>query len=320
MEKNWQYLSNQFVNVTKSNFKKAVIISRYHDSVLAAATTQPMPDPDMVMLYNRYHPLNESLITAYNSWRAQGGMQQGSTLSLDQLLGLLPEKIFNWQARLGIIYAQGSAQYRALFPNGRTPFNKGSKDQRINAVDSLAIALGTDPALATLKVDVLAFYTLLLTARQNQIGNIANTRNDSTQLEQVVLAAMKMQYRNLGFLIDKIDNTEVIANLFDVATIRERDQTEFTGTLDPQENEAVLTHTFMADDTLRLRSNGTADIKFYLATAPNGTGGNGITVLANQELTVTASDFALTDYHTHRYLTAVNQSATDSTHYLVELY
>jgi len=320
MEKIWHYLDNQFVNITRRNFKKAVIISRFHDSVLAAVATEPIPDPDIILLYNRYHPLHLELSQNYNSWRAQGGVQEGSTLTLDQLLGLLPEKVFNWESRVGVLYPKASAQYRVMFPNGRAIFNKGGKDQRLDAVDSLALALATDPALSMLKIDVDAFYTQLLNARQLQAGNIANTRGDSAQLEQAVLQAMKMQYRNLGFLIDKIENPEMVAVFFDVATIRERDQREFTGTLDPVENEAVLVHTFMADDTLRLRSNGDADIKFYLSATPNGTDGNAITILANQQQTITASDFAPTDYNTHRYLTAVNQSATTTTHYLVELY
>ena len=320
MEKNWQYLSNQFVNATKNSFKKAVIISRYHDSVLATAASLPTPDPDMVLLYDRYNPLHETLSLAYNSWRAQGGTQQGSTLSLAQLINLLPEKIFNWQSRVGVIYASSSAQFKTLFPNGRAPFNKGSKDLRLDAVDSLAIALGTDPALATLKVDVQAFYAQLLTARQMQIGDIATTRSDSTGLEQAILAAMKMQYRNLGLLMNKIENTESIEVFFDLATIRERDQSVFTGTLDPEEIEEVLVHTFVAEDELRLKNNGLAPIKFNLGSTPGATNSASITLDASEERTVTASEFGITDYHLFRYLTVTNTTSSLTTHYLVELY
>ena len=50
------------------------------------------------------------------------------------------------------------------------------------------------------------------------------------------------------------------------------------------------------------------------------TDSKGITISAKQELKFTADSFGITDYTTHRYLTIVNNSATDETRFLVELY
>jgi hypothetical protein len=321
MEKIWHYLDNQFVNIGERSFKKALIISNYHDAVLeTAATNPPTPDPDMVFMYNRYHPLHEDLLAAYSDWQSKGGTQEGATLDLDQLLGLMTAKLDNWDARVQVVHAKNTGRYRTIFKDGRTPFRQGGKDARIEAVQSLSKAIGDEAPLATIKTEVDAYYAQLVDARKLQSGAKALTKSMSSGLEEAILAAMKMQYRNLGFLMNKEENPDAIAIFFDTATIRERDQRIYTGTLDPLENEAVLIHTFMADDEIRLKADGNAPVKFYLGTTPNNTDGNGITVEANQEITIPAKEFNPIDYATHRYLTAVNQTDNTTTKYLVELY
>ncbi|MBK7149345.1 MAG: hypothetical protein IPH78_11125 [Bacteroidetes bacterium] len=305
----WQYLENQFYNVTKRNFKRALIISNYHDAALLAATQQTPPDPDFTLLYNRYHPLHLVLVTEYNNWKNAGGQQEGSTLNLDQQLDLMAPKLDNWDIRIQIEYPRNTPRYKTIFPDGRKPFYRTGKDTRIEAINTLAQNIGPDAQLMTVHAEVLAYYADLSNARDAQSGKKVGTKMGSTLLEQAVQAAMFMQYRDLGFLINKFGDTPaLIAPFFDVQTIRERDQRIFTGTLDPSEMEAILVHTFLADDELRLKITGDAPARFYLGSTTNATDSNFVEITGNHEQTITVNQFGITNYAEHRYLTVVNQA------------
>lgn len=316
----WQYLDNQMHNAAKRNYKKGLIISNYHDAALKTIMDSS-PDPDFATLYNRYHPLHLELVTEYTNWKNAGGQQEGSTLNLDQLLGLMSGKLDNWDPRIQIVYAKTTPRYKTIFPDGRKPFRTGTKDTRIEAIHTLSENIGADAALAAIKTEVDTYYTDLDTARDSQSGAKLSTKIGSGSAAGAIANAMIMQYRNLGFLIDKLFETpNIIQNLFDVQTIRERDQRIFTGTLSPSENEAVLIHTFLPADEIRLKITGTADADFFLATSPNGTNSAPVTVPANSEITTAISAFTYPDSQVHRFLTAVNKSNTETIQYLIELY
>jgi len=317
----WQYLDNQFYNVTKRNYKRALIISNYHDAALLAATQQTPPDPDFTLLYNRYNPLHQALVTEYTGWKNAGGQQEGSTLNVEQLFDIMAPKLDNWDIRIQVVYPKNTPRYKTIFPDGRKPFYRTGRDTRIEAINTLAQNIGPDAALTTVHAEVLAYYADLNNARDAQSGKKAGTKIGSTLLDQAREAAMLMQYRNLGFLINKMgDNTALIAPFFDVQTIRERDQRIFTGTLDPSEKEAILVHTFLADDELRLKITGDAPARFYLGSTNNATDSNFVEIAGNHEQTITVNQFGITNYAEHRFLTVINQSPTATTQYLVEVY
>jgi hypothetical protein len=328
MEIIWHYLVNQFLNATRTSYKKAFKLSNYHDAYLLKMKTENPGDPDWATLYDRYHLLHLSLVTAYNTWVAAGGQQEGQTLNLDQMLTLLITRMGTWDSMVQVVpgFEKGSANYTAIFPQGRKPFYTGGKTARVNAVAALAEAMGAYPALADVEALVSDFATQIGNARDTQEGAKGTTKGASLDVESKRVAAMTGQYQNLGFLIDKLTSTpEAIAPFFDLNVLRESSQVRFTGTLDPDETERVLIHTFAADDELRLEATaapgtpaGTA-IRLYLATTPGGTDSSPVAVEANAApITIAAAQFGILDYATHRYLTAVN-SNTIEVHYVIEL-
>ena len=318
MERIWHYLDNSFLVVGERSYKRALIISNYHEAALVAAI---LNDPDLEPLGLRYTPLHNNLVKEYNTWKNAGGQQSGSTLNLDQLMALVYGKLDNWEPRIQVVHPKSTPRYKEIFPNGRKPFTKGKIDERIEAVNTLQTNIGTDAALVAVHTEVATYYTDLDTARDQQSGKKGGKKTGSLVLSTAIEAAMVMQYRNLGALIDKFGETpELVAPFFDVQTIRERDQRVFTGTLDPSENEAVLKHTFLADDELRLKIEGNGNARFYLGSTDNATNSNYIEIIGNHEQTITLSQFGVTDYHAHRFLTVVNQSITEKLKYLVEVY
>jgi hypothetical protein len=321
MKRKWHYLVNQFLVATRYSYKKSVKLSREHDNRLKKQMDDHPDDPDYATAYNRYHPLHLALEAAYNEWKSKGGMQKGDTLTLKQLLKLLPARITNIDARIQAIHEKGSSRWTQLFPKSHIPFYSGGQDERIGAVESLSSAIGSESAMATIKTEVNAIHTDLISAKNVQDG--AKTATDSTSniVEKARCAAMVGQYQNLGFFINKFpEDQDSIVLLFDVATLTNPEQTIWKGHLDPLENHPTLIHTFAEGDMMRLKAIGDGDIKAYLASTPGGMDSTEISVTANHEIIFDVADFHVTDYSTHRYLTIINKSSEKETRFLIELY
>ena len=319
MEKQWHYLVNQFLNATFENFKKALKLSNYHDARLKKKMDDNPGDPDFATLYNRYHILHLAYVDAYNQWKLSGGVQGGQTLNMTQLLLLLITKINKWEGKVSGEFEKTSVEYKTLFPNGKYPFNSGAMDTRIAAVLTLGSALTPYGALAAVKADVDAFYTLLDAARDTQEGAKGGTKDLSTVVEQNRVLTMTGQYQNLGFLMNKFAATPlVIAPFFELNILRNHLQVLFTGTLDANETEPVLIHTFVGDDELRVKLEGNNMAEMFLASTPGGTDSQPILVQPDTDLKHQISEFGPLDLGVHRYITFRN-TGTNELHYEIEL-
>ncbi|MGE0638019.1 MAG: hypothetical protein AB7P01_16365 [Bacteroidia bacterium] len=332
METIWHYLLNQFLNATVNNYKKALKLSNYHDAYLLKMMNENPMDPDWATLYNRYHPFHVAYVTEYTKWKTAGGVQKGQTLNLDQMLVLLVTKLNRWDAQVQSVagFEKGTPNYLTIFPQGYKPFNSGAKTARVNAVKVLAETLEpfslVNPAILAIKGEVDLFYTQIDTARDTQEGAKGGTKQKSEEVENKRVDVMTEEYRDLGFLINKTaEDPERIAPFFELQVLRSHNQVLFTGTLDANENEPVLVHSFVADDELEFEITTTetvpasTQVAFYLATTAGGTDSSPVFVGVNQaKLKIQASAFGISDYGTHRFLTAVNLS-THELHYKVEL-
>jgi len=321
MNTRWHFMINQFLVATRNNFKKAFKLSREHDSRLKKRMDENPDDTDYPIAYNRYHVFHLELVTAYNHWKNQGGMQKGDTISLEQLLNMLPKRINKLDLKIQPIHEKGSSRYTQLFPNAHIPFYSGTQDTKISAVKTLSLAIGSELALAPAKIDVDIIYTELLAAKDEQTGTKEHKDIAASSLEKARLRAMTGQYQNVGFFINKFpDDPDSIESLFDATTLTNPEQTMWCGHLDPLENHPTLIRTFAEGDMMRLKSNGDGDLRAFLASTPGGIDSTEINVTAHQETIFDVADFHVTDYSTHRYLTIINKSNDKETRFLVELY
>ena len=332
MEIIWHYLLNQFLNATINNYKKVLKLSNYHDAYLLKMMTDNPADPDWATLYNRYHPFHLSYVSEYTKWKTAGGVQKGQTLNLDQMLVLLVTKINKWDAQVQSVtgFEKGTPNYLTIFPQGYKPFNSGSKTARVNAVKVLGEALDpfalVNPSILVIKGEVDLFYSQIDTARDTQEGAKGGTKQKSEEVENKRVEVMTEEYRDLGFLINKsAEDPERIAPFFELQVLRSHNQVLFTGTLDANENEPVLVHSFVSDDELEFEITTTetvpasTQVAFYLGSTAGGTDSTPVFVGVNQaKQKIQASAFGISDYGTHRFLTAVNLSAFEL-HYKIEL-
>lgn len=317
MEQTWKYVDDQFISATKKSYKKALKLSNYHDSALATASTH---DPAILIIYNRYHPLHLNFITKYNQWISAGGSQEGQTLNVKQQLKIAKLKIVDWEVAIQVVYPKTTPRYKSIFPDGRKPFNIGGVDSNINAFSILSLNIGIDPALAIVKAEVDAAYLLLDTARDNQEGAIAETKHGSGNVETARIEIMTMQYRDTAWVMDNYytDRETMCNTLIDLQTLRDKQQSTYNATLAIGETKPMLVRTFVADDELRLKVDGEGPVVFYLATTAGGTDSTAVIRNTNQDEKALISEFNVSNYGTHRYLTAVNNSGV-VTHIVVEV-
>jgi hypothetical protein len=259
----WIYTQNPFINATRNSYVKTRHISIFHDSALNAAKA----DPDILTLYNRYHPVHEEYMETFDKWNTQGGIQQGDTLSLRQLLlALRNETIEEWDVKIQNVYTQGTSDYIRLLPDRRKPFQEGKYIDRIGAVKVLREALATHKTLEVLREKVAAYYDRLDAAQNLAISNISIAKDLSSNVEKTRLTICREQFVNLSSLIIKYpERPENVNIFFDLQTLRQKDQVEFTGHLAPNHIKKIVKRTFGENDQILLRNLGDTPLIFYLA-------------------------------------------------------
>jgi hypothetical protein len=301
----WIYIQNPFQTATSENYRLAVTISTYTDAALNAAKA----DAAILALYTPYHVLHLAYVAAYDSWLAQAGSQQGSTLNLTQLLDRATTHINDWDLAIQNVYRRGTPEYKTLLPNGHAPFNQGAQTSRIAAFKALSINLTSIAALVTTKTAVDTYYTLLDTANTTQKGSKMTTNSFSSNVEAARLAACEGLYVVLGGLMQHYSgNPAKIADYMDLENIRTGEQKDFTGHTLGGQITKIAKRTLADNQSIRLLNPGNVKIQFYLATRPTDTVG-AKSVIANpgEDKTVIADD--LGDVTTQHYLMVYNIDA-----------
>ena len=217
----WSSIQNQFFNATKDSFKKFNVLSTDHLSKIKNGMTNY---PICTTLYNRYEPLHTAFTKAVNEWQNANNFYQGATSKVDLIQDDLVKQIGIWDVKVMNVYYLDTPEYITLFPNGRAPFQSGGREQRIAAVETLAVALSNYPALANVQQIVAAF-----------AADYKNKRDEQQQLEQSIpvqskavadahAAACDMMNRNLGLLIDAFGTDYIITSFFELDIVRNINQ------------------------------------------------------------------------------------------------
>ncbi len=314
----WKYIDNQFIFVTSDSVRKAVILSIFHDNALR---TLSVTYPLLLPLYTRYHPLHLALVAAYNQHTSSGSLQQGDRLTVTQQYAISKKLLVNvWLPLILGLHPKGSPRYKAILPGGLSPFNIGTIDTKIDAFGVLGLNIGSEADLATVKTATDSNHASLLLLREAQSSAITTTSDNSDTLETARKAAMVMQYRNLGNMMDNFyDTIETMCPLvFDLVTLRENPQTIFTGSILSMAKENLLAHSFLAVDKIAVKIVGSGTFKLTLSSSVDGADSIEIIVTANIKKEITISAFGVTNFALHRFLNVESLSG-DAATYRVQL-
>jgi len=281
----WSYLQNQFNNSTKENFSLMLALGNDHIAKLEAQQA----DADIAALLARTQPLQLDYSKAYTKWKSATAIRKGATLKIDQLLAELSSlKIKQWDIQIQGQYLDGTPEYMALLPEKRGPFQKGAKDQRINAVEALNLRLGDYPVLAATQADVDAFRTQLVDARDEQQQKEQLIEQGSDDLEKARVELAIMMYGNLGVLMDKYRNTpDYINNYWEVSLMQNTPPPtrEFGGTV-AADATANLTQTVGPNAKAVLTNTGYTVLTFCLAATNADACATGVQVQPGDTLQV----------------------------------
>ncbi len=302
----WKYISNQLDSETERSVHEAVTLSLHHDSALFSLSKTI---PELQPLYDRYHPLHLDFMDGYSNLSSVDGLKQGDRITVkDAFIEAKKSLSDDWLPAILVLHTKKSARYKSLFSKGMKSFTTKGIDARINAYKTLAKNMGSDSDLATIKDAVIVTYGKLLNARSIQNGAKTTTKMTSGKLDELRTAAMNMQYRNLGFIMDQCFETrETLCPLvFDLKTLRVNPQTVFTGKLVATGIKAVLGNTFVATDSISVKLN--QECKIFLSNTIGGMNSTEILVPANIKTSIKVADFGISNYAAFRFITIVNQA------------
>ncbi len=252
---------NPILNATDGSFPKSIRVSTVHDSTMEAKISIPF----IGIMYGIYHPIHLELIAKNNAFIAQGGMQEGETLTVVQFLKLLRgTKARQWDTAIQQVYDITTPRYKQLMPNRRTPFQVGTQQGKIEEVKALSLRIGTDTELVDVKADADLFYSQAHDAYAHQQGSIHLTPIVSQQCEQARVAMCQAQFGNLGTFIHEYRATpEMIPLYFDVKNISSHHQVLFSKELEPLAKHCICKHTSGRDDEFEITNLGITRLQFW---------------------------------------------------------
>ncbi|MDB6155381.1 MAG: hypothetical protein JWL90_3834 [Chthoniobacteraceae bacterium] len=235
----WKYIVNQFDNSTKENFKRMDSLANDHDSKLEAAQ---VTDPAVAALYKRFHPRLSVWNATMNLWKnAQAGATT-ATFAFQNKLALLTEMrpetgspLSNWDNQLAVAFPRTSTRYKTLFPRKHDPFHDGNSEERVKAIEQLAIRAKDAGAPAPLVKEIRDFGVELRALLKAQ--SVAEHDGDTARLalEPLRLELAILMYGALGILMDlHRDNPSQISKFWDLRLIRESSGAPPTLPPDPQ--------------------------------------------------------------------------------------
>lgn len=288
----WHYLINTFDVTTQNSRKLMIVIAADHLAKLSAMKS----DPDIAKLYERFAPLNQTFSDAYAAWLSAKGLYKGETSRVQVMIDELSStKLKQWNVKIQNQYLEGTPDYTAILPGGRTAFLTGAKDTRITELKGLRDRLNKYPKLEELKNEVETFMQSLEDARNHQQETEQSVDQLSLQLEQTRKVTALMLYRNLGALMDKFGNdTRKILAFYEVEQLRAAAAKEYepvTGVIAPGAVVTVIDKGVTDDTEFYIFNTGKAVLKFWTTSSAGSADiPAGIEIPPGAEKTVTASE------------------------------
>ena len=304
----WSPVNNLFDNATKNSFTKAHRIGNYTTAALKAQIT----DPAILALYNFLLTLYTAYDAAFIAWLVQQGNKVGSTDSLHLLIDQIIPNLDDWEYEIMGTYKKSTPQFKAIFPKSRYSFEVGKQDDRISAINTLNATLKAIPALATTSAKVDIFATQINDAYTAQKGNISTKVINSDLLEKARIELVDgMYYVQGGLMMKYYKSRDTIADYFDVQTLRDLQQSDFTGRNAPGVIVVIAKRSLPVGYSIILDNTGiNTPLQFFISpnNTPTTVGAKMIEVPANTVMQVIVDTIRVNS--TDAYICVYNPSTT----------
>ena len=208
----WNLNVNLFETTTRRRFPAMNAILSDHYFKCKGAVERAPGDADFPVMLARAEAAKTAWSAAVVDSITGRGTWKGKTFTMRKLTAELRGRhIGRWDAMVSSTdvlqgsYLPGSPGHLQMFPHGRRPFQQGRIESRIAAVRALAGSLAEVPAMSAVAGLVNAFYSVIKTARDEQLLAGGGVSGKSSQLESQRKAAAIALQKNLGRLIEKYD-------------------------------------------------------------------------------------------------------------------
>lgn len=293
----WIHVINPFEVATAKSRRKMLILISDHTSRLQNGLANPIIND----LHVRTVPLKQDFSTKYSRWSQANGAWKGETKRVNADLKLLSGTLIeNWDIRIQIIFPQGSPDYLTLLPRQRIPFQQGTMDETIQALQTLGLALAEyplQPSLVVLRDEVVAFHTVLEGKRNVQQQKEQAVKDASAALEAARIVCAVMMFRNLGILIDTYPTLpNMITNYYQMNLLRDiaDNSEEYLGTLLVNEQKNAVSEGITQDSIIYIHNTGDSAIQISIQDNPNMMNdATDITLQPGDDMTTQAGDIPL---------------------------
>ena len=234
-----------------------------------------LSDPDIANLHAMVNADYNAFLAAMNDVQANFFTYQMYTKMVQDMLAELSSlKIRQWDIAIQGTYLDNTPQYLDLMANGRASFQKGSYDERINAILVLANKLGKYPALATLQTSVQAYYDQVIATRSAQQGVEYDDTNLRKLLEKQRLILATTLHKVFGFLLYKhADDTSLIESYYELRYLRESIKSQAISltkhTVSANSRVTLYNGQLTADAYLTLKNTGAVALQVFTSNDPN---------------------------------------------------
>lgn len=213
---------NHHNNVTKGSFILMNTLDSYHFIQIKAMIIEHFFQ-DMVEVYDPFHLAWEA---GYGLYQSAFNLSQGQTEAMNLLFETLTtEKILDIENQIYAVYRENSPKAIALMPHKRTPFISGPQLNRITALNTLAVSIGTDVSLADTKDFIIATKTELLDCYNLHVAAMKKINDTAKDLEPLRIATANALFSDEGALMTHFKDTpEKIDLYFDVHSMRAANQ------------------------------------------------------------------------------------------------
>ena len=287
----WELFVNRFEKATRGNNTKAIAVGSQHcTSLFADSATVPVA----LTCYNLVKPKFDLFKEAVIALNSQSGTQGGDVLGFKQLIKSMRAKVDNWQALIKAVYPAGSDTFVALFPKGKTPFNSGTQQNKVDAVGTLIETIGSDASLAAVKALIETFYTNMLATFGTKDTSKETTKTDSTSVETARINMCIEMQGNFGLLTTAFKATPPLAaKYFDEALLRNILQIIFAMTIKVLTNKNIFKRTFAKPLTQKIQVTNNTNTACMLFLSDRKLGQIGLMFVIIQPLSI--ATFLLTD-------------------------
>ncbi|MBL7128864.1 MAG: hypothetical protein ISS16_07755 [Ignavibacteria bacterium] len=272
-----------------------------------------------------YNDLITNTTTAYNDYYGaisdedtKTAIKEGSTVAMNDAMGAFKNAASQKEGIVRGTYGKDSPTYQEFYPHGITEYSSASlenvgvlMDRMVNAATTHQAEVGV-PFL-TLFTDLRTTFNTARTAQLALMGEVEGMRDVSIEKRDVIEVQLMKNILFIAF--NNVGNVEAMNTYFDQSFIRPKEQKTFSGDVPAGETVNIDERTFGELDEIILENTGTVALTFCLAPSAGDACASGISVNAEDKVTVTAAD--LGDYEANHFLNVTNNEGSDGSYKVV---